>query len=414
MDLDGVPILNKLVPDLCASAQLRRAAAGEVLFYAGDPTHTLYLLRSGRIGLALGSDPRGEAQPGDLLDLEAVLGGPAHSVKATALEDCELLGWEVEALWRSEAFAAEARRHLAAALRAARARIDALESAARVQYCEPGAGLLPGPYLFEDATMVFAFCDADLDAVCALLPPGLSLLRAPGAAAPALLALADFPIAHPIDNPGARMAPYAETTCFVPVRFGTAVGLYVPYIYPSAWEPILLGREIYGFPKRLGETTLTAKSASLVVAGEQHINLSWRRAEPSSEASLVGALMDILGLQKHAAALAFRAGEVLRRAMRLPGYRRVDVYNHKRALAAGATYDDLTCAIDCLTRATFGVLRWHQVAEARAPVLEVTSGPLADAGLSLRAVYRTRLDLRLGAGRVVRDYLTTNDTGKHE
>jgi acetoacetate decarboxylase len=43
---------------------------------------------------------------------------------------------------------------------------------------------------------------------------------------------------------------------FVPARFGSGIGLYVPFIYPSAWEPILLGREIYGFPKRLGKTAL--------------------------------------------------------------------------------------------------------------------------------------------------------------
>ncbi|MCZ7543085.1 MAG: hypothetical protein M5R40_05880 [Anaerolineae bacterium] len=80
------------------------------------------------------------------------------------------------------------------------------------------------------------------------------------------------------------------------------------------------------------------------------------------------------------------------------------MYNHKRIPAAGATHDAPAYAVDCLTRATFGVLRWYQIARMRAPMLEIAGGPFADAGLTLRAAYRTQLDLRLGVGHVVRDY----------
>ncbi len=404
--MDESPIFRDLPEDVRAAlyrtAQHHTCAVGTVLCYPGDSADRLYLLTDGKCK----ADGGAEILPGALIDPVAVLGGLPHRVKVTVVEDCALLSWSAAALLTSEAFAGAALRHLADALQTARARLDML--AAPINYRGAhSAVLLPGPYFFEDVTMLFAFCDADLDATRALLPPGLKLLRTPilrrGVV---LIALTDFPHAFPIDRPAARMAPYTETTCFVPVRFGKAVGLYVAHIYPSAWEPILLGREIYGFPKRLGQTVLGPRRAALAVDDREHLSLAWEQTTPSREARFVGALLGLLGLYKHAGTLTFQAGEVLRKAMRLPGYRRVDAYNRKRILASGATLENPTYAIDCLTRATFGVLRWYQIAEMRRPVLKVSGGPLMDLDLSLRAGYRTQLDMRLGAGRVLRDYLT--------
>ncbi len=392
------------------AAQVQRFAAGEVLFYEGEPAKTLCLVQTGRVALSRGLEPQGMAAAGDLLDAAAVLGGLRHRVKAEAVEDVEVLGWPVAALWQSEAFAVEARRWLAEALHAARSRLETLEAPVNAR---EGA-LLPGPYLFEDVTMLFAFCRADPDAVRALLPPGVSLFRVPVAQRQGLvlLALADFPHAHPVDAPGVRMAPYTETTCFIPVRHRVVPGLFVPYIYPSAWEPILLGREIYGFPKRLGQTVFGAREAALRVDGAEVMRLGWAQSEPCGEADLVGELVGWLGLERHLGALAYQIGDGLLQMARLPAYRRVDVYNRKRILAAGATYARPVYAVDCLTRAAFRVERFYQVARMRAPVLAAEGGPFAALGLSLRAAYRTQLDLRLGAAQMVRDYIEPSRTGR--
>jgi len=206
------------------------------------------------------------------------------------------------------------------------------------------------------------------------------------------------------------------------VRHGRRIGLYVPYIYPSAWEPILLGREIYGFPKRLGKTIFwnrrdaedteiaqhsalsTQQLALLTVDGVEHFRVTWDAAEPSGEARLVRALSDWIGVEGRAAAAAFRAGDVLREALRLPAYRRVDVYNRKRVLAPHASYESPVYSVDCLTRATFGVLRWREITRLTDPALAVSGGPLLKAGLALRDAYFTRLDMRLSVGRIVHDY----------
>ena len=259
--------------------------------------------------------------------------------------------------------------------------------------------------MFEDVTLIFAFCDADLNHLRATLPDGLTLFRRPGRARDSLLlALATFPTAYPEDDPAARFG-YTETTVFVPVRHRHSVGLYVPYIYPSAYEPMLLGREIYGFPKQLGRTALGSHGASLIVDGATHAALEWGAMDGTDETRLVRALFDWLGLEGRSASLAFQAGDVLRRAMQLPPFRRVGVYNHKRILAADATRESPTYAVDQLTHAIFSVLRWYQIAQLREPSLGIASGPLKEMNVTLREAYRTQLDMRLSRGRVIRDYV---------
>jgi CRP-like cAMP-binding protein len=405
MTLDRVPIFDSLSPDdraaLATQAVIRRAAAGDVLFFEGDPADTLYVLVSGRCVLRRGGTESDLNAPA-LLDAASTLGGLPHRVKATLLEDGEVWGWPVSALWDHPPFADQARRWLASELHAAQDRRDALE--APVHYANGSAQIAPGPFVFDDVTLIFAFCEAHLDFLRPTLPDGVRLFRRPGRARDSvLLALADFPRAYPERDPEACFG-YTETTVFVPVRVGYKIGLYVPYIYPSAYEPIVLGREIYGFPKRLGYTVLASHAATLAVDGIEQAALHWDGMDASDEPALVGALLAWLGLERWSMALAFRAGDALRKVMQLPPYRRVSVYNHKRILAVDGSGDTPGYAVDQLTHAIFGVLRWYQIARLRAPSLVVTGGPLAGAGLRLREAYRTQLDMRLSTGRVVRDY----------
>jgi hypothetical protein len=84
--------------------------------------------------------------------------------------------------------------------------------------------------------------------------------------------------------------------------------------------------------------------------------------------------------------------------MRFPAYRRVDVYNHKRFLAPDATVEIPKYDLDTLTRATFGVLRWFQIARMDSPHLTVSAGQLVNANLTLREAYFAQLDMRLSLG----------------
>ncbi|MBN1566074.1 MAG: acetoacetate decarboxylase family protein [Anaerolineae bacterium] len=432
MELTHVPLFDHLRADeraaLIARAATVTLAAGKVLCYPGDPTDALYVLVTGDCRITRKTSPssplsmHGEGESvfdqvpspftgrgfrGGVIDPVATLGGLPHSSKVEAITACTLLRWPVDSLWASPAFAAAARRYLAESLQTASARLAELEQP--VHYAPPdghhSAQIEPGPFMFEDVTLIFAFCEADLDPLRVTLPDGLTLFRRPGRSRDALLlVLAQFPTVYAEDDPAARFA-YTETTVFVPVRYRHSIGLFVPYIYPSAYEPILLGREIYGFPKQLGRTAFDAHHASLIVDGATQAALTWGGMDGTDEARLVRALFDWLGLEGRSASVAFQAGEVLRRAMQLPPFRRISVYNHKRILAVDATREAPTYAVDQLTHTIMGVLRWYQIARMRDPVLALAAGPLKDANVTLREAYRTQLDMRLTRGRVIRDYV---------
>lgn len=409
MNLDQVTFLRDLSPEqraaLLAQAQKQQVAPGSVLFYEGDPVQQVYLLVEGRCSLTQGGVERRDVLAPALLDPLAVLGGLPHGMKVTAAEDCSLLCWSVDQWWALEAIATAARRYLAAQLKQAQTRLAELTTP--IHYRSHTAELLAGPFRFENVTMLFAFCETDHERLASLLPPDLNVFQRPARrTAPLLIALAKFPSAYFEDAPDARFA-YTETTFFAPVRYKTAVGLYVPFIYPSTYEPILLGREIYGFPKQLGETTFEQMAVSLTVNGENVLRLAWEDAAASSETRLVRALSDWLGIEGHLTAAAFGAGEVLRKVTRLPATRRVDVYNHKRLPAAESTLEQPLYAVNQLTRATFGVLRWHQIAKLDHPTLTRGVSPLSDAlsDITLREAYRTQLDMRLSVGRVIKNYL---------
>ncbi|MBI5959745.1 MAG: acetoacetate decarboxylase family protein [Chloroflexi bacterium] len=404
MNLDQIPLFSDLNADhqaaLLAQAETRTLNAGEVLFYEGDPADKLYLLVEGKCLVSHAGKAQAWTPP--LIDPAATLGGLPHWIKLEAQTDSTFLCWSIQQLWQQPEFSAAARRWLAVSLHSTQTRLDELE--APVHYAGSTAQPVPGPFMFDNVTLIFAFCDADLDPLRALLPEGLSLFRRTGRKRDSLLlALAKFPDSYPRHDPAARFG-YTETTVFIPVRYRHSIGLFVPYIYPSAYEPVVLGREIYGFPKRLGQTTFAAQHIALSVDNTPQLALDWAGLDSSDEPRLVRALMDWIGLEGRSAALAFQMGDMLRRTMRLPPFRRIGVYNHKRVLAVESTVEAPAYALDQLTHAIFGVLRWYQIAQMRDPVLKVMAGPLKDAQITLREAYRAQLDMHLSTGRVIRDY----------
>lgn len=411
MNLEHVPIFRDLTDTeratLRAQAAVRHLAVGEVLCYAGDPADSLLLLATDKCLLTRAEHRPLLARAGTLIDPIATLGGLPHRIRCEAVTACEVLMWPISDLWQSPTWSAAARRYLAESLHTLSDRLTELEQP--VNYVPDSAELTPGPFMFDGVTLIFAFCDADLAPVRAKLPPDLRLFRRPGRQRDSLLiALAHFPAAYPEDDPTAWFG-YTETTIFVPARYRGSVGLFVPYIYPSAYEPMLLGREIYGFPKRMGRTIFAPNQATLQVTSRTlgtsaYADLRWTGSEGTDEPRLVRALFDWLGVEGRSAEVAFRAGDVLRQTMRLPAHRRIGVFNHKRVLAAETRADAPVYAVNQLTKAIFGVLRWYQIARLRDPVLTVYTGPLAACDVTLREAYRTQLDMRLTRGRVVRDY----------
>lgn len=386
---------------LQSTAQARHFPAKTVLFYEGESIAELVLVREGTIELTYGRTALGQATAGQILDPIASLGSLPHRMKATALTELNVWAWPLNDLWQIPEFSQAARQYLAQNLLETSQRQQAL--AAPIQSYDKQAQLQSGPFRFEDVSLIFAFCDANRAELERLLPPPLHLLQRPGRQhGTVLIALADFPLAYAEARPHAPFA-YTETTFFIPVRYKHAWGLYTPYIYPSTWEPILLGREFYGFPKQLGHTLFKGKKLSLAVNGEPYLDLTWESSQPSSESRLIQTLSDSLGITGQLTGLMFQAGEILRKGFRLPAHRRVDVYNQRRILALQADSSAPPDDIHQLTRATFGILGWQQILTLHNTHLSIGGEVLGALDLVLRQAYQTKLTMRLGLAQVIQD-----------
>jgi CRP-like cAMP-binding protein len=406
MDLNNSPVFrdipSKLLDTLLEIAHKRDLAPGETLFQEGDDTDHLYILASGRCMTSRAANPLGLSNENEILDAVPTLGGLPHTIRAVAVSTCEFLYWQSKDLLEHPEFSAAARKYLATALNHVTERLDQLESP--VNYAT-GTHLNTGPFVFKNTTLILAFCEANLEGFRSALPEGLTLFRPAWRKHDAvLLALAKFPSVYPEHSPNAHFT-YSETTCFVPVRHHGRVGLLPQFIYPSTWEPILLGREIYGFPKQLGVTRFGENEITLTVDGAPNFQLHYSHIETAGEPRLVRAFSDWIGFEGRLTAAAFRAGDMLLDIMRTPLYRRLAVYNHKRIPAADTTVQTPIYAVDQLTQAVFSVAQWHKISKLRDPALVTDSGPIASLDITLREAYFTVVDMRLSTGRIVRDYL---------
>jgi Acetoacetate decarboxylase (ADC)/Cyclic nucleotide-binding domain len=392
-DLSQLPVLGTL-PQLLASAEKLTIPAGQTLFQEGDIPAYCFVCVSGRCVVSQNAQPLGEAQSTEILDLIAVLGGLPHTQRAITITACEFLRWQVDELWGNATFNIIARQYLAQHWQQAQARLDQLQ--APVHYQPYTAQVQPGPYVFPNSTIVFAFCTAPkMDFP---LPTGVSRIGKG-----LLIGIADFHAAYYQHQPDARFS-YRETTFFVPVRVGVKLGLYVPYIYPSSYEPIVIGREIYGFPKQFGETTFSQKQVSLMVSNADYLNLRWDKRELANEPRLVGAFGQLFGVTGRITAAAFAVGDTLLSLINVPFYRRVNVFNHKRIPAIDTTYAKPSYAVDMLTQAIFSVEHWQKIDHLPSAQLQVTGDIFKTWDITLREAFYTQLTMRLSTGRMMRDY----------
>jgi hypothetical protein len=139
---------------------------------------------------------------------------------------------------------------------------------------DSGARLVPGPFRFGPIDARVFVVDGDRDRMRAALPPGLHLV--PGLGARYVLIVANISGARSVHDP--RTFAYRETTPLVPVLCERgAPGLFVPELYPDAAMPTMIGREIYGFPKRVARTWLSDGAADVVVDNRRILRARWGR-----------------------------------------------------------------------------------------------------------------------------------------
>lgn len=248
------------------------------------------------------------------------------------------------------------------------ARLDLVRSLD--DFWDPEARLVPGPYAFGPFTATVVLIRSTRAHLRAVLPPGLH--RIPG---PAywMLVCADLTHVRSLaPTSDGRHWRYQETTPLFPcLAEGGLPGAWVPELWPDALYPTLLGREIYGFPKRVARTRLDADGIEVIADNQRLLRGRWGAPEPVAVPSWTRWL-----------------------APRVPVYVRQRLL-HRRRLSQYRT-DALVCV-------PFTFDAPQEVVELREVALDFAPGHPILAGEPVRA-WRLTTGFRFGRSRVVRDY----------
>jgi acetoacetate decarboxylase len=114
----------------------------------------------------------------------------------------------------------------------------------------PGAAYPPPPYTYRGVEDIFVAYEADPDAVASLLPPGVT-------------AADEVPVCIAWGRwiPFSTFGPYHEAYVMVRAVLDGQTYLYQPFIFTDNEIPLVAGREIWGFAKKLAVMERSAGGA---------------------------------------------------------------------------------------------------------------------------------------------------------
>ncbi len=288
--------------------------------------------------------------------------------------------------------------HLTAEIRAAQKRDEEARRAFDDHFHSPNARLIQGPYRMGDFSMTAFVVQSTPERVAACLPPGLR----PMFGGRYLLTFNDFPSTyseHP--SAGGKTFAYRETTPFIPVlRSNGRPGVFSPELYLDSYMPIVLGRELYGFPKRFGVAEFHDTAIDLQIGSSFVLRASWESAAPAEAGDIIAGLQrGFFGIERplrgHAQFLdaMFRLADVEAVRSHWPA---MPVYVHSLMPDPRAEGDSMR--IDELVEIPFHVHSLGQFQELRSSKLE----GFEDWILAGDAVYGARLQMSATFGRARR------------
>ena len=114
----------------------------------------------------------------------------------------------------------------------------------------PGGAYAPPPYTYRGVEDIFIAYEADPAGVDALLPPGLE----PADEVPVCIAWGRW-------VPFSSFGPYHEAYVMIRATFDGQTYLYQPFIFTDNEIPLVAGREIWGFAKKLAVMGRTSGGA---------------------------------------------------------------------------------------------------------------------------------------------------------
>lgn len=282
----------------------------------------------------------------------------------------------------------------------------------RTWFRDRSARLQVGPYCADASEMIVAVARTPHGSYGPFLPRGL--LPVPGFDGVFLAVVARFGSIFQPDEPRVRPFSYNETTLFVPALLPTLTPpflrfvLYTPALYPDNVLATLLGREIYGFPKRPGRTTVDAEAgdARLSLDGVESLRMRyedcpledlWDAAGRLGAVARAG-LSLVLGRADGASLTTFAN----QWAWLLP---RIPVAALKQIPGAGQAAGRVDYDVNQLALCPFRLRAVRTVTGVRIKELRIGAAlPFGGSKLLWPVGYRVVIDLDLEVGRTLRRY----------
>jgi CRP/FNR family transcriptional regulator, cyclic AMP receptor protein len=391
---------------LNSHARARKLPRGFVLTKEGELGDDVFFLRTGELAvwragrlITLLEGPR-------VVGLSSSLDAQPRTASLEVLRDAELIGV------RGDVFRQLVAEHSDLSAAVITALSNELREAWQAQerdraslddfFESPSARLVPGPYTADVELRTFVMQD-DASRLRGLLPPGCTPL--PGLEETWVLVLSHFRDVHSTRVGQQRSFSYREVTPFVPcLGPDSQPGLFCPELYPDNYLAILLGRELYGFPKRMGQVHLGPTHVTVAAGHHLVLRAGWS-GERAGDAALVGAhlasmITPLPALVTKAAGTLF--GLFTHRSSQ-PLWPTVSVLVRKQIPQASSVYDERALHIDELVRVPFVLENVSAFAVLDDPEVQFFQQDFLVGGQA-RIAFKQDLRFTFGAGTVLHDY----------
>ncbi len=412
VELEGLPLFKGLTgPELSSLTQALsvRDVPDEARLAQEDlPSDGLVVLLHGELAVTVRGAFVTIVRPPAVLGLASLVDGGPRTASLAAHGPARVAHLPAPAfralLEQSHGFAQNVAHALAAELRGQLKRQRQATEVLDDFFEQPNARLVPGPYGAEPFTMYLWVLRDSPARVRALLPPGVRLV--PGLGGHWLLTVNLFEALVSRHERGAgRRFSYRETCPFVPCLSGLTPGLFVPELYPDNVLAILLGREIYGFPKRFGTVAQRADGVDVVV-GQRLVLRAFHGEGAALSAGDFGlALGDALGLPTLPASVRALVRQVAALPIGADGSVHappLPVFVRKQ-IADPTSANELTLSIDELVQVPFALEHLSSFEQLASSAVEFLPGWGLPEGDCV-AAFRLRAGFEFGAGRTVRRY----------
>jgi acetoacetate decarboxylase len=119
----------------------------------------------------------------------------------------------------------------------------------------------PMPRFYKGFRKLSVFCEATRAGIQKSLPAGFEC-----AGEVIEVFVMSCPEVHDVANPEMGPRNYLEGGVVVPVRYGDLTGGHVLYEYVTTDDAMAGGREVWGYPKKLGDVTLDESGTGVITA----------------------------------------------------------------------------------------------------------------------------------------------------